>query len=348
MGEYVAACLAGVLSLEDALRLIATRAQLVNALPQGAMLAVTLAEDELLSILPDGLSISLINGPQLCVVAGPPDGVACFEKTLEKRGVIARRVQNGHAFHSSMLDSIVPVLETEVRKAHLSEPTVPYISNVTGTWITAGEATNPAYWGMHATRTARFSDALREVWRFENPILVEAGPGRTLSVLAMQHPDREGADAVPVSSIRHEYDHQDDCEYLCHGIGRVWVSGAEITWDEMPASASRRRVPAPDISVRTAVALARSGSGVDVGSAFPVRRSAKREGGSRTVVNAPVRTQEPEPVRMAVCAFVEASAAAGARRYRHSSGSECGHMARIRRRVGRRGRIHRKTRECGT
>jgi len=246
MGEYVAACLAGVLSLEDALRLIATRAQLVNALPRGAMLAVTLAEDELLPILPNDLSISLINGPRLCVVAGPVDAVARFEKTLEEAGIIARRVQNAHAFHSSMLDPIVPALEAEVRKAHLDEPKVPYISNVTGTWITPGEATSPTYWTMHATRTARFNDALREVWRFQNPILLEAGPGRTLAVLAMQHPDRQRVvDALSVSSIRHHYDQQSDVEYLWHSIGRVWLTGAEIKWDGVPADEPRRRVPLP-------------------------------------------------------------------------------------------------------
>ena len=246
MGEYVAACLAGVLSLEDALRLIATRAQLVNALPQGAMLAVTLAEDELLSILPDGLSISLINGPRLCVVAGPVDAVACFEKTLEEKR--RHRPAGTERTRLSLEHARVDRAGAGGRgaEAHLDEPKVPYISNVTGTWIAPGEATSPAYWAMHATRTARFSDALREVWRFKNPILLEAGPGRTLGVLAMQHPDRrEGGDAVPVSSIRHEYDHQPDVEYLWHGIGRVWLSGAEIKWDEVPADGPRRRVPLP-------------------------------------------------------------------------------------------------------
>jgi len=151
MGEYVAACLAGVMSLEDALRLIATRARLVNNLPQGAMLAVTLPEAELLPMLPEDLSISLINGPRLCVVAGPADAVARFEKTMEQREIIARRVQNAHAFHSRMLDPIVPALEDEVRKVRLQAPRVPYISNVTGTWITPGQATDPAYWALHAT-----------------------------------------------------------------------------------------------------------------------------------------------------------------------------------------------------
>ena len=246
MGEYVAACLSGVLSLDDALRLVATRARLVNALPRGAMLAVTLSEDELLPILPDDLSISLINGPRLCVVAGPVDTVAHFEKTLEEKGVIARRVENAHAFHSSMLEPIVPALEAEARTVHLDEPKVPYISNVTGTWIAPDEATSPTYWGLHATRTARFSDALREIWRFRNPILLEAGPGRTLAVLAMQHPDRQRAsDALSVSSIRHHYDQQSDVEYMWHSIGRLWLSGAEITWDGVTSDEPRRRVPLP-------------------------------------------------------------------------------------------------------
>jgi acyl transferase domain-containing protein len=88
-----------------------------------------------------------------------------------------------------MLDPIVKAFEVEVSKVQLNEPRIPYISNVSGTWITGSEATNPAYWAMHANHTARFSDALHELWQFENPVLVEVGPGRTLGVLAMQHPD---------------------------------------------------------------------------------------------------------------------------------------------------------------
>jgi acyl transferase domain-containing protein len=245
MGEYVAACLAGVLSLEDALRLIATRARLVNELPQGAMLAVTLAENDLLPLLPEDLSISLINGPRLCVVAGPVAGVAQFEKSLSAKGILCRHVQNAHAFHSKMLDPIVKAFEEELKTVPLKEPVVPYISNVTGTWIRPGEATNSGYWAMHATRTARFSDALREVWQFKNPILMEAGPGRTLGVLAMQHPERNGGDPVVVSSIRHDYETQSDVEFLLHAMGKLWFSGAEIKWENLHRGERRRRVPLP-------------------------------------------------------------------------------------------------------
>src|SRR3989475_10317026 len=167
MGEYVAACLAGVLSLEDAVRLIASRARLVHALPQGAMLAVTLPEQELLPLLTEELSISLINGPRLCVVAGPAAVVDEFEKMLNGKGIICRPVQNAHAFHSRMLDPIVTPFEAEVRKVQLNEPTIPYLSNVTGKWIARGEATNPAYWAAHTNHTARFNDALHALWQFK-------------------------------------------------------------------------------------------------------------------------------------------------------------------------------------
>jgi len=246
MGEYVAACLAGVLSLEDALRMIATRARLVNDLPQGAMLAVALPEKEVLPLLTEDLSISLINGPALCVVAGAIAAVAEFERRLNEKHIISRRVQNAHAFHSRMLSPIVSVFEEEVRKIRLKEPRIPYISNVTGRWITARDATSPYYWAMHADHTARFSDALQELWRLNNPILLEAGPGRTLGVLAMQHPGRQNAaDPVTVSSLRHHYENQSDVEFLLQSIGRLWLSGVEIRWEGMSAAERRRRVSLP-------------------------------------------------------------------------------------------------------
>jgi len=246
MGEYVAACVAGVLSLEDALRLIARRAALVNELPQGAMLAVTLPEDELRSLLPDAVSIALINGPALCVVAGAVAAVAEFERALTARGVMCRHVQNAHAFHSRMLDPIAKVFQAEVSSVRLNEPVIPYISNVTGTWITRGEATSPAYWVRHATHTARFNDALHHMWQLKNPILLEAGPGRTLGVLAMQHPERRNAGyPVAVSSIRHDYEHQSDVELLWHSVGTLWLSGADIKWEHIRTADRPRRVPLP-------------------------------------------------------------------------------------------------------
>jgi acyl transferase domain-containing protein len=246
MGEYVAACLAGVFSLEDALHLIATRALLVSELPQGAMLAVLLPEAELLPLLSEKLSISLINGPNLCVVAGPVSEMAEFETNLNTKGILSRRIQNGHAFHSPMLDPIVQSFEHEVRKIRLNKPTIPYISNVTGRWITSSEATNPAYWAMHATHKARFNDALYHLWQFKNPILLEAGPGRTLITLALQYPGKDiDARPVTVSSVRHNYENRSDVEFLLDNLGILWTSNADIKWENVYPGQRGRRIALP-------------------------------------------------------------------------------------------------------
>src|SRR6185369_8587285 len=168
MGEYVAACLAGVFSLEDALRLVATRARMVDQLPQGRMLAVMLSEEELLPLVSGDISISLINGPKLCVVAGPSEEIDRFGAELQRKGVICRHVQNGHAFHSRLMDPIVRAFEAEVRTVQLNEPSIPFTSNVTGEWIKPGEATSPGYWASHANRPARFNDALHHLWQMKD------------------------------------------------------------------------------------------------------------------------------------------------------------------------------------
>ena len=129
---------------------------------------------------------------------GPTAAVVEFERMLNERQIITRRVQNAHAFHSRMLTPIVGTFEDEVRNVRLNQPGIPYISNVTGRWITGRDAISPSYWAMHADHTSRFSDALQELWRLKNPILLEAGPGRTLGVLAMQHP---GGEMPPTPSL---------------------------------------------------------------------------------------------------------------------------------------------------
>jgi acyl transferase domain-containing protein/acyl carrier protein len=246
MGEYVAACLAGVMSLEDALRLIVKRARLVDTLPRARMLAVTLAEHEVLPLLAPELSIALINGPKLCVVAGASDAVALLEQTLNAKGVISRPVQNAHAFHSRMLDPIVGAFEAEVRAVRLNEPSIPFISNVSGDWVTKAEATDPAYWAAHANHTARFSDALGALWQLGNPILLEAGPGKTIGVLAAQHPDRDGgSDPTVVSSLRHHYENRHDVEFLLNGVGGLWASGTAIKWACLHRGLPRRKVSLP-------------------------------------------------------------------------------------------------------
>ena len=232
MGEYVAACLSGVLSLEDALKLIAKRAKLVNDLPPGGMLAVILPEKEILPLLDEKLSISLINSPELCVVAGAEESINKFEKVLSRRDILYRRVQNAHAFHSKMMDPIFDKLVDEIKQVKLNYPQIPFISNVTGDWITDSDAINPHYWAKHTTSTSRFSDALEKVWQVENCILIEAGPGNTLSVLAQQHPGKSRSNTSAVfPSLRPEYQNQSDQNYLLKCIGKLWLNGVSIKWE---------------------------------------------------------------------------------------------------------------------
>jgi malonyl CoA-acyl carrier protein transacylase len=246
MGEYVAACLAGVLSLEDALRLIAVRARLINELPQAIMLAVMHPEEELRTMLPPDVYISLINGPSHCVIAGPPEAVSAVEQVLATQEIIARRVQNGHAFHTPMMEPVLAPFAAEIAKVQLHEPRIRYLSNVTGDWITAAQATDPTYWIRHLSHTARFSDGLRRLWQIGSPLLIECGPGRTLSVLAAQHPDRKATLQSGIWSLRQRYENDLDERVLLAAIGKVWLAGGAISWDRMAAPPGvRRRIPLP-------------------------------------------------------------------------------------------------------
>ncbi len=245
MGEYVAACFAGVFSLEDALRLIAVRAKLVNDFPRGAMLAVMASAAELTPLLPAGVSLALINGPKLCVVAGLVAPMEEFQRRLQDRAAIFRPVRNGHAFHSQMLAPIVEPFAQEVARVTLSAPTIPFISNVTGTWITDVQATSPRYWAEHLCTTARFSDALAQLWQLPEHTLLEIGPGRTLGLLAMQHPARGSRVPLSVASLRHSYENQSDLELILQSAGKLWVAGTPLASEQFEPKSAHQKITLP-------------------------------------------------------------------------------------------------------
>ncbi|OIK05994.1 FkbM family methyltransferase [Streptomyces monashensis] len=231
LGEYVAATLAGVLSLKDALTLVARRAALIDALPEGAMLAVMLPESQVRALLPEGLSLSAVNGPEFCVVAGPVAAVEEFGRSLAAQDVVARRVQTTHAFHSSMMEPVVEEVTELARTFTLNAPRVPYVSNVTGRLITAAEATDPAYWARHLVSTVRFADGLTTL--AATPLLLETGPGQTLASLATV---ARGSDVgTVVASMRHPLDRQSDSAVALKALGRLWLAGADIDWTAFPA-----------------------------------------------------------------------------------------------------------------
>ncbi|HEX6909692.1 MAG TPA: type I polyketide synthase, partial [Longimicrobium sp.] len=188
LGEYVAACVAGVLRLDDALRLVAMRAKLIDALPSGAMLAVPMGEAALREILPAGLDLAAVNTPESCVVAGPEAAVQAFEAVLAECEVVSRRLRTRHAFHSRMMAPVAAELERLVAGFTLRAPEVPFVSNVTGTWISDDEAVSPAYWARHLAQTVRFADGIATLRAEPGWVLLEVGPGQALGAWAMQHP----------------------------------------------------------------------------------------------------------------------------------------------------------------
>ena len=242
VGEFVAACLAGVFTVEEALSLVAARSAMVQALPRGAMTAVRLPEKELVPILPEGLSIAAINSPALSVVAGPCDIADKFEDELEKRGVISRRLQTSHAFHSAMMDPVVEPFAGLLEKVRFQKPTLPYVSNVTGRWVTPDEATSPQYWARQVRQTVRFAEGLDEVLKDPQQVLLEVGPGRNLATFTNQHPART-PDRLVIGSLTSSVD--GDLAAMLDSLGRLWLAGKPVDWAGFHAHESRRRVALP-------------------------------------------------------------------------------------------------------
>jgi amino acid adenylation domain-containing protein/non-ribosomal peptide synthase protein (TIGR01720 family) len=244
IGEYVAACLADVFSLEDALSLVAARGQMMQALPFGAMLAVLLPESAVQPLLHNGLSLAAINHPERCVVSGATEAVESLQNQLTQQGVECRRLQTSHAFHSDMMAPIVATFTERVKQVKLNAPHIPYVSNVTGTWITSAEATDPNYWATHLRQTVRFASGLQTVLEDSTRILLEVGPGRTLSTLAKQHPNKV-AEHLVLSSLRHPQDNPSDVAFLLNTLGQLWLAGGSVDWRGFYTNERRQRLPLP-------------------------------------------------------------------------------------------------------
>ncbi len=241
IGQYVAACLAGVFSLEDALTLVAARGKLMQPVREGAMLSVPLPEKELQSFLQnhEQLSVAAVNADALCVVSGPADDIAELEHELRGKGLHSHRLQTSHAFHSAMMEPIMDDFTRQVRKIDLKPPQVPFVSNVSGNWITAEEATKPEYWAEQLRQTVRFADGIAELLKEPGRIMLEVGPGTTLTTLVRQMHSNK---AAVISSVRHPHEQRSDYEFFLNAAGQLWLRGAAIDW---PAAGTRRRIPLP-------------------------------------------------------------------------------------------------------
>lgn len=244
IGEFVAACLSGVFSVEDALALVAARGRMMQALPTGGMLSVRLPETELRSRLNGHLSLAAVNAPTLCVVAGPPEALDEMERQLSTEGVACRRLVTSHAFHSAMMDPILEPFTERVKQVRLSPPKIPYISGVSGTWITEKEATDPSYWARHFRQAVQFSAGVTELKKNSNCVLLEVGPGNVLATLARQHTG-SSAEQIIISSLSDGYSGEGDAASLMSALGSLWVAGIQPDWRSVHAPEQRRRISLP-------------------------------------------------------------------------------------------------------
>ncbi len=246
LGEYVAACLAGIFSLEDALVLVARRAQLIQELPEGAMLAVALPEEEIQPYLSEHVHLAIINARNTCVLAGPSAALAQVEQRLSQLDIVHRRVETTHAFHSPMLEPARAALTELAQRITFQAPHVPYISNVTGTWITPEEATDPTYWAKHMCQTVRFADGVGHLLQDTDYLLLEVGPGQTLGSFVRQHSacERERMQQV-FATLPAAHERQSTQASLLLTLGKLWLAGATIDWRGFYTYERRRRVPLP-------------------------------------------------------------------------------------------------------
>jgi phthiocerol/phenolphthiocerol synthesis type-I polyketide synthase E len=260
IGEYVAATLAGVFSLESALRVVAARGRLMQDLPAGAMLALQLDESAAATQLPPGISIATVNGPGTCVVAGPAEAIADFAAELKANGVGSRQLRTSHAFHSAAMDPILPAFTELVASAGLNRPRQPFISNVTGDWITPQQAADPRYWAAHLRQPVRFGDGLAVLLNgpavqkgpagLSGPaglngrarhLLVECGPGRQLAGLARL---QTGKAMAPLHSLPGPGERDGDLETILAAAGQLWVAGCPLDPENLDGPAHRVPLPA--------------------------------------------------------------------------------------------------------
>lgn len=253
VGEFVAACLAGVFSLDEALAIVAARGRMMQEIEPGGMLSVRLPEAEIRPRLDGRLAIAAVNAPSLCVVAGPFDALASLETELTSAGVVSRRLVTSHAFHSPMMDPVLDPFSARVAQISLRPPQIPFLSCVTGAWISASEATDPDYWARHIKSSVQFSKGIQELLPKHDAVLLEVGPGNVLGTLARQHMPALNGNAVNstqnsaaiVSSFGDSVSGDNSSIDLLNALGLVWSAGLQPQWEVVHSGERRRRISLP-------------------------------------------------------------------------------------------------------
>ncbi|MDQ1352318.1 MAG: hypothetical protein QG657_2624, partial [Acidobacteriota bacterium] len=271
IGEYTAACLSGVFSLADVLEIVCLRGKLMQQLPGGTMLSIPFPEEELVPMLEgmDDISLAAVNSSSLCVVSGTDEAVAEFEKQLQLQGYQSRRLQTSHAFHSYMMDPILEKFAQAVGRLTMHKPRIPYLSNVTGKWITVEDAVEPRYWTRHLRQTVRFLDGITILLHESTTpsVFIEIGPGKALSTFVRQHKDRKNRAAQVVNLVRHPQEDISDDKYLLDKVGQLWLYGITPDWKAFHSGEKRKRIPLPTYPFQR-VEFQLGGNFMDIASGF--------------------------------------------------------------------------------
>jgi acyl transferase domain-containing protein/acyl carrier protein len=242
-GEYAAACLSGVFSLEDALKLVVARGKLMEQLPEGAMLSIPLPVKQVEPLLEKELSIAVDNGAS-CIVSGNVKAVSDFESRMKNDKYMCMPLQSTRAVHSAMMEPILAEFTGKIEQLTLNEPQIPFISNVTGTWIKADEAVSPAYWAKHLRQTVQFAAGIGELTGEPGSIFVEIGPGHDISTMIKSFIPDSGGHKV-LNLVRAQQQDIVDQSFLLNQLGRLWLWGIKIDWQAFHAEEKRYRVSLP-------------------------------------------------------------------------------------------------------
>ena len=249
IGECAAAKVAGVISLDDAIRLTFTRGDVVRRLPPGALLVAAIRHDELRSRLTNQLSIAAINGPAQTIISGPRDAVSALHERLQSEAVQCQLVEATHAGHSSMLDPVLGEFEERVRGIKLHASSVPMVSTVTGTWVSDDEIVESTYWVRNLRETVKFASGIAELLRQSNRAFVDIGPGASLAKLAkLNKPAAADRPVTAVTAMSSMTGESNGIAMALGAVGGLWSSGAEIDWPRLHSGATLRRVPLPTYS----------------------------------------------------------------------------------------------------
>ncbi|RKG73297.1 LLM class flavin-dependent oxidoreductase, partial [Corallococcus terminator] len=243
-GEYAAACVAGVLSLEDGMRLAVARGELMHRMPPGAMLAVALPETQVVPLLTGRLTLAAVNAPDRCVVSGPVDEVERLKQELERRKAGAVRMPAPHAFHSADVEPLMPELARVVASLHRSEPTVRYASSLTGTFTRPGQLTAPEYWTEQMRQPVRFTDAVGALLEAGCEVLLEVGPGQDLTPLVRASLGQDRDRVRALATLRRGGTTTEQQGWL-QGVGELWTAGVAVDWSAFYAHEQRLRLHLP-------------------------------------------------------------------------------------------------------